>query len=115
MEVIRDVLDNQLLDRNGDKIGKVDGVIIELRPDAPPRLAAIEVGAATLARRLNRKLGDWLAARTQKRGMPYRIPWSKVRDVGIDVEVDIDAADTPILDVERRLRERVIGRIPGAG
>ncbi|MEH2463692.1 hypothetical protein [Nostoc sp.] len=31
MDVIRDVLDNQLVDRNQRKMGKVDGIVMELR------------------------------------------------------------------------------------
>ncbi|MHC5935237.1 hypothetical protein [Nostoc sp.] len=42
---------------------------------------------------------------------PFRIPWSKVRDVGIDVEVDVEA--TPALAYEKWLRDRIIARIPG--
>lgn len=46
MDVIRDVLDNQLVDSNQRKIGKVDGIVVELREEKPPRLAYIEVGKA---------------------------------------------------------------------
>jgi hypothetical protein len=42
------------------------------------------------------------------------VPWSKVIKVGIDVKVDLDAEKTPALAWERWVRERIIGRIPGA-
>lgn len=48
MDVIRDVLDNQLVDRHQRKMGKVDGIVIELREHQPPRLAYLETGATTL-------------------------------------------------------------------
>jgi hypothetical protein len=48
------------------------------------------------------------------RGEPFRIPWSQVRDIGIDVEVDLDVEQTPVLAWERWLSKHVIGRIPGA-
>jgi hypothetical protein len=64
MDLIRDVLDNQLVDRNGRKMGKVDGIAIELRENKPPRLAYIETGAPTLARRLHPRLARWVAANT---------------------------------------------------
>ncbi|MEH2283315.1 MAG: hypothetical protein V7K90_18615 [Nostoc sp.] len=126
MDVIRDVLDNQLVDRNQRKMGKVDGIVMELR-DAfggqslrePPRLAYIEVGVTTLAKRLNPRLAGLIAAIASKWGAkqtePFRIPWSKVRDVGIDVEVDIEAEATPALAYEKWLRDRIIARIPGGG
>lgn len=116
MDVIRDVLDNQLVDRNQHKMGKVDGIVIELRSGQPPRLAYIETGATTLARRLHPRLQQWVAALERKWGKKagaYRIPWSKVRDIGIDVEVDVEAQKTPALAYEVWLRDHVITRIPG--
>lgn len=119
MDVIRDVLDNQLVDRNQRKMGKVDGIVVELRDDGqPPRLAYIEVGMPTLARRLHPRLQRWIAALERKWGAkhsePFRIPWSKVRDVGIDVEVDVEAEATPALAYEQWVREHIIRKIPGA-
>lgn len=126
MDIIRDVLDNQLVDRNQRKMGKVDGVVMELR-DAfggqslrePPRLAYIEVGVTTLSKRLNPRLARLIAVIASKWGAkqsePFRIPWSKVRDVGIDVEVDVEAEATPALAYEKWLCDRIIARIPGGG
>ncbi|MBN3881705.1 MAG: hypothetical protein V7K64_22805 [Nostoc sp.] len=119
MNIIRDVLDNQLVDRNQHKMGKVDGIVMELQDGQPPRLAYIEVGVTTLAKRLNPRLARLVAAIASKWGAkqsePFRIPWSKVRDVGIDVEVDIEAEATPALAYEKWLRDRIIARIPGGG
>ncbi len=119
MDVIRDVLDNQLVDRNQRKMGKVDGIVLELCDDKPPRLAYIEVGMPVLARRLHPRLGRWAVALGRKwgamHGQPFRIPWAKVQDIGIDVDVDLDAEATPVLAWEQWLRKHVIGRIPGAG
>ena len=118
MDIIRDVLDNQLVDRNQHKMGKVDGVVVEVEEGKPPRLAYIEVGVTTLAKRINPRLAGWIAAIASKWGAkqtePFRIPWSKVRDVGIDVEVDEEAEATPALAYENWLRDRIIKRIPGA-
>ncbi len=118
MDLIRDVLDNQLVDRNQHPMGKVDGIVIEWREGEPPRLAYIEVGVTTLAGRLNPRLARWVAAIASKWGAkqsePFRIPWSKVRDVGIDVEVDVEAETTPALAYEKWLSDRIITRIPGA-
>ncbi|GAA6623220.1 hypothetical protein [Scytonema sp. NUACC26] len=117
MDIIRDVLDNQLVDRDRHKMGRVDGIVVELRDDQPPRLAYIEVGMTVLARRLHPRLEQWVAAIQSKWGAkhsePFRIPWSKVLDVGIDVDVDLDARETPALAYENWLRENIIERIPG--
>jgi sporulation protein YlmC with PRC-barrel domain len=117
MDVIRDVLDNQVVDRNQHKMGKVDGIIVELREGQPPRLAYLEIGVATLAHRFHPRLASWVMAIESKWGAkkskPFRIPWSKVLDVGIDVDVDVEAEQTPALAYELWLREHVIKRIPG--
>jgi len=117
MDVIRDILDNQLVDRNQCKMGKVDGIVMELRSGQPPRLAYIEVGLPTLARRLHPRSTRWVAAFLSKWGAKqsesFRIPFSKVRNVGINVEVDLDAEATPALAYEKWLREHIIERIPG--
>ena len=40
--------------------------------------------------------------------------WSEVRSLEVDIEIDVDAEETPTFELERWLRERVIRRIPGA-
>lgn len=117
MDIIRDVLDNQLVDRNQNNMGKVDGIVIEYEEGKQPKLAYIEVGLVTLARRLHPNAARILTAIQNKWGAkhsePFRIPWSKVRDVGIDVEIDVDAEATPALIWEKWVRANIISRIPG--
>lgn len=118
MDLIRDVLDNQLVDRQQHKMGKVDGIVVELRQDAPPRLSYIEVGMPTLAARIHPRLQQWVIAIQSRWGSQRtsacRIPWSKVRNVGIDVELDLLVEETEVLGYEQWLRQHVIGKIPGA-
>jgi hypothetical protein len=117
-DVIRDILDKQLIDGHGRRIGKVDGLVLEWRDDAPPRLAYIEVGAMTLGRRLHPRFERWAAALERwlgiGNGKPYRVPFAKVRETGLTVEVDLDVKRTPIQAWQRWVREHVIKRIPGA-
>ena len=110
MDLIRDVLDNQIVDRNQRRLGKIDGILVEFRPGKPPILTHIEAGWVTKARRIHPLLAKWLERWGSR---PYRIPWTAIRDVGVDVEVDLDAADTPLLRTENRLR-RILTRIPGS-
>jgi sporulation protein YlmC with PRC-barrel domain len=119
MDLLRDLLDKQVVDRERVKIGKVDGLVAELRPDMPPRIVAIELGSIALARRLGARPGRWmtgLAARLggERHAEQHRIAWKKVRDVGVDIEVDVDVRKTAIFDWQDWLRDHVIGRIPGA-
>jgi len=119
--LIRDVLDDQMIGKEKRKIGKVDGIIVVLRKNQPPRVAYIEVGMSVVAHRIHSRLGRWVEKIGRKwgvrHGKPYRIPWSKVGkiDVGIELEIDLDAKETPLLDWEKWLNKNIIERIPGGG
>jgi hypothetical protein len=119
IHLIRDVLDNQLVDREKRPMGKADGIVIVLRKDKPPRLAYIEVGMTTVTHRLSERLGRLVERMGRKwgvrHGKPYRIAWGKVRDVGIDVDLDLEADETPVMAWEKWLARHIVRRIPGAG
>ena len=119
MELIRDLLDKQVVDRRKTKIGKVDGIVMQVRPGRQPRIIFIELGAISLARRLGRPIERlvvrvWARLGGEKSFEPHRIAWSKVRDVGVDVDVDIDVRDTRIFAWQDWLRDKIIRYIPGA-
>lgn len=116
MNLVRDILDQQILDRRRMRMGRVDGVVIELRDGAPPRVLGIELGSAVLARRISRRLGKWVEARWRRAGIAsavYRIPWSAVKKVSDDIEVDLDFEKTPAFRTENWLRENVVSKLPG--
>jgi hypothetical protein len=117
MELIRDVLDQRVVDRHGHVMGRVDSVVLEVRPDAPPRLAAIELGPAVLAYRVRPVLGRWMAAILHGFGIgeghPLRIGCGEIVRVDGQITVDLALADTPASAVERRLRAWVRA-IPGS-
>ena len=117
MELLCDVLDQQVLDRNERKTGKVDGIAIEIRNGKPPRVAYLDMGTDVLARRLSPRLERWLQRWRERRGtkvVPFHVPWSKVMKVHLTVDVDIDASKHEGYHVERWVAKHVIGRIPGA-
>src|SRR5215213_7356271 len=98
MELVHDVLDKQVVDRKQVKMGKVDGLVIELRDGEAPRVAGLEIGAVALARRLGPRIGRWASRIGERLGgakhrEPHRIPWTKVRDVGVDVDVDLSVEE----------------------
>ena len=116
MDIGRQILDQQLVDRNGRDIGKVDGIVLELRDGAPPRISALLTGGHLLAWRLHPRIERWARRLTRGWGPrhhePLRIPWSKVKKIGVDVRVDIAADEA--MPWEHWVRDRIIGRIPGA-
>ena|SRR5437773_1519499 len=118
MNLVRDILDAQLVDQDGRNIGRVDGIVLELRGHRPPRIAAMEVGGLTLARRIHPRLARWLRAIALKISpvplKPIRIPLRTLKDIGVDIELEVDAElDAKLLRVERWLGRHIISRLPG--
>jgi hypothetical protein len=113
--LVRDVLDEPVQALDHTPLGRVDGVVAEVRAAAPPRLLGIEMGAVVLARRLPWS-GEGLARFVRRCGAaaPFRIPWSRVQKIELGVTVDIDPDTTPGMAVEHWLRDRVLRWIPGA-
>ena len=118
MELVRDVLDKQIVDRASDRLGKVDGLVLTIIEGEPPRVTALSVGPVTLAGRLSSRLASlverMLRACDAGAGAT-RFAIAQVTKVDIEVRVDVLADDTPARDVEHWLRDHVVGRIPGSG
>lgn len=119
MELVRDLLDKQLIDRNGVNTGRVDGIVVEVREDGPPQLVALEAGPAVLAYRVGPRMGRWVTwlvnrfSRAREAGR-CRIPWSQITSVDLDVAIDIDVNETPLLAWQRWVARRLV-RLPGKG
>ena len=116
MHLVRDLLDKEIVDRNGRLMGRVDRVVIEAH-DASMRVVAIEVGAAALADRLGHVLGrcatGLLHALGVSDGQPVRIHVNRILDITDKVKVDLAFGETAAANVERKLRG-LVGALPGA-
>ena len=116
LPLVRDVLDKQIYDANGIKVGKVDGIVLVLRQDRAPRLVAIESDMPCVWRRVWGRLGDWVERfqhwLAPDIAGPTRILFGHVVGSGIDVHVDIDATKTNAFVWETALR-RIVERLPG--
>ena len=117
MDLIRDLLDEKVVDRNGREIGRVDTIVLEIRHDAPPRVSAIELGPAVLAYRMRPVLGRCVAGIEHAFGVdeerPLRIAFSQILGINEYVKVDLAVGETVAAAVERRLREW-LGALPGS-
>src|SRR6185503_609187 len=100
MRLVAEVLDKQLCDIRGRNAGRVDGIVLELRDGKPPRVAYVEVSPITLLARFNRRLAHWYARFDRRlgpgRGVPCRIPWTRLERNGQTLRMDIDMEATPI-------------------
>jgi sporulation protein YlmC with PRC-barrel domain len=113
------LLDRQIVDREGALVGKVDDVELRLPPGQPPRVTALLVGQESLGERLGGALGAALAGsarrlRSEEDSAPIRIPFEVIAEIGsaITLSISKDLLAEPAL--EGWLREKFIGRIPGA-
>ena len=117
MALVRDVLDKQIIDANKCKVAKVDGIVLALRRNRPPRVIALEMGQSTAWRRVHPRLGafaEWLRTKFEPgQGAVPRILFEHVEGTGIDVHIDIDGKRSRALAWEDWLEERVIAKIPG--
>ena len=106
MLLVRDVLDKPLLDREGRRCGAVDCIVLVIDDEGAfegplgivgptaPRVAALELGALTLARRFGRLVGGCVATLASmfdpRTTAPTRIAFERVRGTGERVVIDAD-------------------------
>jgi sporulation protein YlmC with PRC-barrel domain len=113
------LLDRQIVDRDGRMAGNVDDVELEQGDDGTLWVRGLLSGPGTLLRRLEaRRLGDWLrhAHERLREGDddPARIPLARVADIGDHVTVSLRHEEMATSSGERWVRDHLIGRIPGS-
>ena len=117
MDLVNDMLDQQVVDRNGVELGRVDSIIFEMRDDGAPVVAAIEIGFIALAQRLHPFLGRCARALEMIAGVeanrPVRVPFSKIIDLEPDVRLDLTSSEIASLAFDQKAR-RIVAAIPGA-
>jgi sporulation protein YlmC with PRC-barrel domain len=117
VQLVRDLLDKGVVDRNGHEMGRVDRVVLDHGRDSPARVVAIEIGPSALAERLSLTFGRWVMGLLHglgvEQGQPLRVPVGQILAVTDTVKVDLAFGETAAATVERKLR-RLVTRIPGA-
>jgi hypothetical protein len=120
-----DLLDRQLLDRNGMACGNVDDIELTVNDDGTVYVTALLTGPGVLSYRLRRKkLGLWLQqadrrlyairAEDEESRDRSRIPIELAYSIAPAIHVAMDAADIAAHDIERWASEQFIGKIPWA-
>ena len=121
LEAALQLLDRQLVDADGRLAGKVDDLELTF-PDGggPPLVTAILAGPGALSRRVGGRLGAWLEAianrlRDGDDRRQARVPFSAVTEIGSAVRLRVAKADLETNRLEAWTRDRIIGKLPGAG
>jgi sporulation protein YlmC with PRC-barrel domain len=109
-DVVREVLDHELIDSDGMPCGMVDEVLLDGEPGKPLLVVALLVGPGAWAPRLP----GWLEAMAvrvfgRKR---VRVPWSAVARLNERIELSVPGSKLGLGVVDRRLG-RWLARLPG--
>jgi hypothetical protein len=112
--LVRDLLDSAVKNEQGVPLGRVDSVVLDVQSGRPPRVTAIEIGPSALGNRLHPAIGR-LALRVERwlgidRGRPVRVRVEDLRRDGLDIVAPIHAAETGLLNLERKLRAFYVWR-----
>jgi hypothetical protein len=116
----RELLDHQLIDRDGLLCGNVDDVELEVPADGGrPVVTALLAGPGVLSERIGGRAGHAWAELLRRlypgREKVGRIPMDQVADVGSAIRLSVprDEVDSDLFEVW--VRDHVINRLPGAG
>jgi hypothetical protein len=117
LEVVRDLADLMMLDRDKRPVGRVDDV--EFDDGTPPAIAAILVGTPALAGRFSSRLNGWMRSAyrrldSRRRADPVRIGIEHVETINSRVDLDVAREELGIGELDRWIIETMLGKIPGA-
>lgn len=119
---VLELLDRQLIARDGRLAGKVDDVEFDLSddPDALPHVTGLLSGMGALANHIGGSIGHALAAAERRLSAdrdrhPSRVDIALVTDIASGIEVDADRDDLDTCRAEHWTRDVIIDKIPGAG
>ena len=120
VDLALNLLDCQIIDRNGEPCGNVDDLELEWGDDGgPPIVSALLSGPGALGPRLEGHLGRAIAALhgrlTHGNAEPARVSMGAVDRITHHVQVVVDAADLETAEFQRWVLDNVIRKIPGAG
>lgn len=116
------LLDRQLVDRDGRMAGCVDDLELTAGEEGRLYVTSIMSGPGALAQRLGRKrLGGWLRrmhvamAPDDEGEDPTRIPFNVVSDIGNHVSLGAGHERVGSALTERWVAEHIVAHIPGSG
>jgi len=115
-----DLLDRQIVDRDGEPVGKVDDVELDYDERGDAYVTGLLLGQQALGERIGGGLGRWISAIARRMSEPpdqppIRIGFDLVAKIDSAVHLSVARELLPEPPLEVWLRDHLIGRIPGAG
>ncbi|MDQ1722011.1 MAG: hypothetical protein QOI26_1745 [Pseudonocardiales bacterium] len=113
------LLDRQVVDRDGRFVCKVDDLEFEIDELGHPYVTAILVGPRALGPRLGGRLGRWVAAIGRRLSggqseQPPRIDFAQVTDIGSAITLARRHDELGVTPLEAWVDAHVIAPIPGS-
>ncbi len=119
IDVHLDLLDKQVVDRNGLMCGKVDDVELTREADGTVLVTALLIGPIALAPRFGGRIGTWLSdlarhAAGDLERPPHRVVMSHVVEIHSAIKLDVSGTDLDLVKGDQWVADHLIGRLPGA-
>ncbi len=112
LDMVRQVLDHEVLDADEMPCGMVDDLEVEGEPGGELKVTALLVGAGAWTRRLPSAFegfAGWLFGRQET-----RVPWSEVESVTERVKLRSRAEELGLGRADRKASE-IVGKVPLSG
>lgn len=118
MFLFRHVMDKELVDRDGFKAGKVDDIVLELRPGELPAVRAIVTSHGALIPMLPSPIGrlvTWLERHMLGLGTfePQEVAWEHVSAIDVVVHLDLKREEAGLIHTQETIWRRFIQPLPG--
>jgi hypothetical protein len=119
-DAVLNLLDRQILDRDGAPVAKVDDLELAERADGRLAVSALLTGPGALGPRVGGRPGRWTVAiwrrlRPDADPAPGRVDAVLVTGIDHAVHLSSEAGDLRLDGLERWVRHHVVDPIPGAG
>jgi sporulation protein YlmC with PRC-barrel domain len=120
LDLALNLLDRQIVDKDGQPTGNVDDLELEWPQDrgGAPFVTNLLAGPGALSPRLGSRLGKWISSVHRRvndeNSDPVRISMSVVKRIGVKVELIVAAPDVENWKLQEWVRDNIILKIPGA-
>jgi len=119
VDLFRDVMDKGIVDHQGDKMGRVDDLLLELRPGELPAVRTIVLDHGAILPLLPAFIAHFLAwfekaVLRVARLAPVEISWDDVSSIDVVVHTTVDRRAVGAVATEEALWVNWVSKLPWA-